>query len=552
MSTNLFMCHSCARYLGRRGPLCPGRPGAVLRLVYSLKRNSTSSATNEAKATTAEESSVSSLKDGTEPGAMSRRLEEATEEALTTEGGSGRRAVEEAGFSEELKNRLLSKIADAEFRSQYGRSIAAAGLDTVSMTASPTGAGSRDLAAAEPWTGEEATADAVLRMLDDARKPLPPGLRRKPRIPQPSTAVDLRLRRKPSLSPGQRMAAARDKAMVYTSLEKNEGGTDKKDQGLNENEREVLRKEFRDRFAPGARALPNTVAGLAALANERIEDAIARGQFRGIPRGPGVAAHDARADNPFVDTTEYLLNKMIQRQALAPPWIEKQQELVREAQTFRARLRTDWQRHAARMIASRSGPGLEAQLRQARAYARAEQVHNPRSQRSFEHAAVPTTTTNDPVMSGMLQSNVAATTSDAADASNVDFDEADANELTAPFRDPQWEATERAYLELAVAQLNALTRSYNLMAPELAKKPYFALDRELRACFADVAPTLADAIRERAARPAARPPVGDAVGRRVLERFAGEGRAGAARVYDSKAPHYGFKEMWRDLWKRPA
>lgn len=38
------------------------------------------------------------------------------------------------------------------------------------------------------------------------------------------------------------------------------------------------------------------------------------------------------------------------------------------------------------------------------------------------------------------------------------------------FRDPQWLQTERSYHELAIKELNNLTRSYNLMAPDLAKK----------------------------------------------------------------------------------
>lgn len=74
---------------------------------------------------------------------------------------------------------------------------------------------------------------------------------------------------------------------------------------MSEEEREAVKREFRERFAPGARAMPNTVSGLAALANERIEDAIARGQFKNIPRGKGVE-RDTRADNPFIDTVSGL------------------------------------------------------------------------------------------------------------------------------------------------------------------------------------------------------------------------------------------------------
>ena len=114
-----------------------------------------------------------------------------------------------------------------------------------------------------------------------------------------------------------------------------------------------------------------------------------------------------------------------------------------------------------------------------------------------------------------------------------------------PFRDPAWESLERAYHTLAIADLNNLTRSYNLMAPDLAKKPYFSLERELRSCFADVAPVLPDEIRTRAAAPTKIRV--EIVGHRaggVLERFAGD----KAKVYDSQKPNHGFKEFWRDLW----
>ena len=103
-----------------------------------------------------------------------------------------------------------------------------------------------------------------------------------------------------------------------------------------------------------------------------------------------------------------------------------------------------------------------------------------------------------------------------------------------------------SYLKLAVENLNSLTRSYNLMAPELAKKPYFSLERELAACYADVAPLVAEEIRRRAlAKPA--PSLFGSFG------GGGGGGGGAAgrecvRVYEKTGGEYGFKEMWRDLW----
>ncbi|KXJ97009.1 hypothetical protein Micbo1qcDRAFT_155749, partial [Microdochium bolleyi] len=232
-----------------------------------------------------------------EPGAMSQRLQEATEEALLTGGRAGRKAVEEAGFSDELKERLFSRIQDAKFRAEHAGAFAEAGIPR---------AADRDAYAAATtpaWTGTESTEDAVLRMLNDAHKPLARNLRSagKPKYPdlQP---VELRIRPEARPSAGQRVASAREKAAVYTGL----GMKGKKDTDLTDEEREARTAEFRERFKPAGRTMPATLQGLASLANERIEDAIARGQFKNIPRGPGIE-RDKRADNPFIDTTEYIM-----------------------------------------------------------------------------------------------------------------------------------------------------------------------------------------------------------------------------------------------------
>jgi hypothetical protein len=198
-----------------------------------------------------------------EQGAMSRRLAEATEDALFEGGRAGRKAVEEAGFSEELKARLLERVESAKFKSENSSAFAEANLT------SNVGRGSRDIATGQGWSGTENTEDAVLRMLDDARKPLKPGLRGPTKIPSP--VVDLRLNRQAKQRPGQRLANARDKTSVYAIA---------KDANMTEQEREEMRKELKERFTPGARPMPNSIRGLAALANERIEDAIARGQFK--------------------------------------------------------------------------------------------------------------------------------------------------------------------------------------------------------------------------------------------------------------------------------
>jgi hypothetical protein len=258
------------------------------------------------------------------------------------------------------------------------------------------------------------------------------------------------------------------------------------------------------------------------------------------------------------------MNKMIQRQDIVPPWIEKQQELVKTAKIFRARLRNDWTRHAARTIASRGG-SLQDQMGKADLYAKSELIHNPKK-RSVEEISIPTTATNDPVMVKITEvpsANSATQTSTVQVSVETKNTETILSEeikisksssmpqpissipLPPPFRLPDWEKAEQSYLHLAITNLNNITRSYNLMAPNLAKKPYFSLERELKACYADVAPMLATAIKERAARPqkefvekVSHTPGG------VMERFAKD----TAKIYDSKKPLYGFKEFWNDLF----
>ncbi|OAQ80384.1 MFS transporter [Purpureocillium lilacinum] len=460
-------------------------------------------------------------------GPMARRLAEATEEALLTGGAAGRRAVEDAGFSEELKERLLNKIADAKFRKQYSGAFAEAGIG------SAAGEGTKHIAAAQPWTGTEATEDAVLRMLDDGRKPLKPQDRGKYQPPP----VDMRLKRGPVQSPGQRAASARERASMYTGLGM------KGSKGLSDEEREEMKREFRERFRPGARSMPVSPSGLAALANERIENAIARGQFKDLPRGKSME-RDPRADNPFIDTTEYIMNRMIQRQDIAPPWIEKQQELSKAARVFRERLRNDWKRHAARMIASHGG-SLEQQMKRAQDHAAAEQLHNPR-QMAVEQIAVPSNSTDHPVMAKLRERAPVIGEELRIAEEHVPRDAP----LPPPFRDADWERAEAGYMKLSIDNLNSIARSYNLMAPDLAKKPYFSLQRELAACYADVAPLLAEEIKQRAVgrSTTATTRIATSGGGGFMGQLAGRDAVKIHLEADEKA--YGLKEWWRDFWKK--
>ena len=408
-------------------------------------------------------------------------------------------------------------------------------------------------------------------MLDDSYKRIRvPG--RAPRLP---TSVNLRPEPKVKpVSAGQRLANARDKTSIYTLTQEN----------MSEKEKAQYREELKERFKPTGRTGAMTITGLQSLANERIEDAIARGQFKNITRGKGInVERDHAANSPFLDTTEYFMNKIIQKQDIVPPWIEKQQELVKEVQTFRARLRNEWKRHAARVISSRGGT-LADQVRRAKQYALAEARLNPPaikrealSQIDSQGNLIGSVVVEQsaPLISKDEQVTGARIT-EAADMSAITIKEhtsavtetgsktsqvlaesepqppsksSTATAIipgTSPFRDPEWEALESAYHNLAVQNLNSLARSYNLMAPKVAQKPYYNVARELRRCYADIAPLLPLEIEARARAPKMRV---DVQGHRpggVMERF---GTSEKVKVYDErKEKAYGFKEFWKDLF----
>ena len=427
---------------------------------------------------------------------MTKRLSEMSEESLESGGRGAAKAVEEAGFSEQLKRALEERIAHANFVNRNPQAFAQANL--------PASAGkeARGIAGAKPWSGAESVEDATLRMLTDSHKPL----RAAPKVPGrrgPPKNVDTGRPAKKSggAATGSRLANARDKSSMYEFS---------KDVGLSDSERDKLRQEMKQRFAPNARSIPATIRGLEGLANERIEDAIASGKFKNLPRGKKIE-RDHNASSPFINTTEYLMNKIIQKQDIVPPWIEKQQELVTTAMRFRSRLRNDWRRHVARVISSRGG-SLERQLQLADEYAFAESVENPPKKKEVKLNAVDNsgylsqitlagelkvpapepaqsvqdeeaaleeeikvmeqTFNDDGTLKSRPDETIIVSTTQPQQTLPADHVHTTSprKPTVPPFRDPQWLETERAYLKLAIDNLNSITRSYNLMAPPIARK----------------------------------------------------------------------------------
>lgn len=386
---------------------------------------------------------------------------------------------------------------------------------------------------------------------DSSKKPI----RGPYKIPQPTKPpVAYQRTPGPPKSPGLRIAKAKEKTSAYAQSQT---------PGLSQKERDAFRQEMHDKYKPAGAAMPLSISGLSSLANERIEDAMSSGHFKAIPRGKGVNTESDQnvGSGAFMDTTEFLLNKMIKRQEIVPPWIEKQQEVVKEVTSFRDRLRTAWRRHAARLIASQGG-SLESQMRRAQAHAAAEArlAERAKIEASFQDDPNPTVPTVSESMSQLNQEGrLVGNNNPSSEAQQQQHQQPAYSGTTddhtlpplPPLRDPNYVSIERSFHELSIKELNNLTRSYNLQAPQVAQKAYLNLDRELESCYADVAPTLAEEIRRRATERARGSSSSSFLGSSSPGVLDSLGVTQPARVYDEDSSKgYGFREFFRDLFSR--
>lgn len=364
--------------------------------------------------------------------AMSRRLEDMAEQAVLSGGKSAIKNLEQAGFSDTLKKQLEERISSSQndaFKNENQKAF------SITNMPSAAGRGTQDIATASPWTGKESLHDVSLRMLDDASKPM----KVPSRIPNP---VNLQPAPKIRQSPGERIRSAKESSQTYKAKEDPKSG-------LSSHEREEYARELRERFTPVARPMPMSPQGLTNLANERIEAAITRGEFQKIKRGKGI--NTEHVDNQFVDTTEFLMNRILKNQDVTPPWIEKQQGLTSNIKKFRDNMWGIWLRHALFLI-RKQAKTPEEQLRIARAYAAAEDSNGIRD------SSLP----NIPRL-----------------------------------RDPSFEETHRKTLTTSITAVNSAAREYNLMAPPSTQRPYLDLKREWDRCYASVNPRLADELAKR-------------------------------------------------------
>jgi len=205
--------------------------------------------------------------DDEEDSAIRRRLESLAESAQPI-ADDPKAGTPSATLTDVDLLKLQDRIAQASFDKAYPRAQAESTLPRAADKLT------RNIAADTPWTGEESTHDSVLRMLTDVHKPL------KMPVPKPTlSSLPLKGGKKPELpkTPGGRVLAAKEASQGYTLL--------------------------KEKFTPGFRAMPATVEGFTSLAEERIQEARARGEFKNLPGRGKPAARDHHNDSPYLDKT---------------------------------------------------------------------------------------------------------------------------------------------------------------------------------------------------------------------------------------------------------
>lgn len=168
---------------------------------------------------------------------------------------------------------------------------------------------------------------------------------------------------------------------------------------------------------------PVILSGIQSIADQRIEDARKRGQFDGIKRG--VPLDLKHSSNPMIDDTEYFLNSMLKRQNILPPWIERQTKLGVKTDRLISDMRLSFIRHVVHSVVRKSK--------------RLDDVLAALDKHSYS-------TNGDHV----------------------------------------WETSALKYHESALESLNSSIRSYNLQAPQPARRGYLEFEDILKCVYDDV------------------------------------------------------------------
>ncbi|PKK64931.1 hypothetical protein RhiirC2_853956 [Rhizophagus irregularis] len=216
-----------------------------------------------------------------------------------------------------------------------------------------------------PWTGEEDIKTTVLRMIVDKYPPLkikretikeyidahskvvnftnkvhlePP---LQPPVPVPSN--NIASNKKSIISKEEKLKKIREvnQSRIINAKDAATDYSIKKKLGTHND----VEESSRDKQPP--KVLPKSIAGWNNLVENRIQEAIVAGEFENLRYHGKPLPTDPNDRNPYLDRTEFLMNRIVQRQGSAPAWIEVQKEVNNEISLFRQRMRESWLRYAS-------------------------------------------------------------------------------------------------------------------------------------------------------------------------------------------------------------
>ncbi|WFC99637.1 hypothetical protein MYAM1_002382 [Malassezia yamatoensis] len=175
--------------------------------------------------------------------------------------------------------------------------------------------------------------------------------------------------------------------------------------------------------------------GMAGIAEMKIEEAIRKGTFKQNSLRGKPIPYDSNEGNAHLQREEFILNRMVQRQNAAPPFVEMNMDMKKEERALRQNIQAAW---ICRAILD-----LEANA----AYSSMEPVVVHWIENDASPSDIPEFTF-DAHTDG--QKSLIAWARD--------------------FRDGRWVYEQRNYHEAAVQQLNQTIRRYNNIAPYFARR----------------------------------------------------------------------------------
>lgn len=179
----------------------------------------------------------------------------------------------------------------------------------------------------------------------------------------------------------------------------------------------------------------STAKGMAGIAEMKIEEALRKGTFQNNSLRGKPIPYDYNEGNAHLGREEFLLNRMVQRQNAAPPFVEMNMDMKSEERALRQRIQAAWICRAL------------IRLEQSGAYQRMEPVAVVWEEEEAKPSELPAYSFD--VSTDGQRATVA---------------------WVRDFRDGRWVQEQAAYHAAAVQQLNQVIRRYNHIAPYFARR----------------------------------------------------------------------------------